>query len=413
MKFEILNDEEFDIFSKESVMGSYVQTSSMKKIKEDQGYKTYLVGVKKNNRIICGTMMYSMNTKFNKKIFYAPRGFILDYNDIELLNFFTVEIKKFVNNLNGIKLIIDPKVVYQFLDNEGNSISDKNDKVINNLKNIGYKHFGFNKNYETIQVRYCSMVNLKDNYDEMLKSFSKSTRKHINDIEVSGIKVRKGNFDDLATMTSLLDCSAIEKHFEHRDLKYYKLMYKHIKNIMNIYIAYIDFDDEKILINNLLEESLNEKDKIENEMKKVNVGSKLISKLDIINKKIDNYNKRLKLNDENRNKYGKELNIASLLSIISNDEYISLFSGMRKEFVSYNPKYALYNAHIKDAIKYNLKTVNFYGIPGDFDKRNPLYGIFEIKKGFNGYVKELIGEFDLPINNWYYIHNILSKITHK
>ena len=37
------------------------------------------------------------------------------------------------------------------------------------------------------------------------------------------------------------------------------------------------------------------------------------------------------------------------------------------------------------------------------------YGIYEFKKGFNGYVEELIGEYELPIT-WHYK---LMKIIHK
>ena len=42
--------------------------------------------------------------------------------------------------------------------------------------------------------------------------------------------------------------------------------------------------------------------------------------------------------------------------------------------------------------------VNFYGISGDLDKNSPYYNIYEIKKGFNPEIVELLGEFDYIIS---------------
>ena len=52
---------------------------------------------------------------------------------------------------------------------------------------------------------------------------------------------------------------------------------------------------------------------------------------------------------------------------------------------------------------------NFYGIPANINEHPKDYGIYEFKKGFNGYVEELIGEFELPIT-WHYK---LFKLIHK
>ena len=60
-------------------------------------------------------------------------------------------------------------------------------------------------------------------------------------------------------------------------------------------------------------------------------------------------------------------------------------------------------AMIKDAIASNLKTVNFLGVKNIFDKNDPDYGMYEVKRGFGGNTIEYIGEFDLPIKKCLYI----------
>ena len=71
----------------------------------------------------------------------------------------------------------------------------------------------------------------------------------------------------------------------------------------------------------------------------------------------------------------------------------------------------MYDAHIKDAYKNGYKACNFYGISGNFKKENnPLYGVYEFKRGFGGNVIEYIGEFTLPITLFDKFYNILRAI---
>ena len=67
---------------------------------------------------------------------------------------------------------------------------------------------------------------------------------------------------------------------------------------------------------------------------------------------------------------------------------------------------------IKYGIKNNFKRYNFYGISGNFDTKDSQYGIYNFKRGFNGKVIELIGEFDLPTHPLYFIYNILKILKH-
>ena len=69
------------------------------------------------------------------------------------------------------------------------------------------------------------------------------------------------------------------------------------------------------------------------------------------------------------------------------------------------------------AIKYaknnGFDIYNFYGIDGNFKNNNSMHGVYEFKKGFNGKVVELIGEFDLPINKAKYRFYTLAFSTYK
>jgi len=50
---------------------------------------------------------------------------------------------------------------------------------------------------------------------------------------------------------------------------------------------------------------------------------------------------------------------------------------------------------IKWALETSCTVYDFQGVSGNLeDKSNPLYGIYRFKKGFNGTLDELCGEFD-------------------
>ncbi len=64
---------------------------------------------------------------------------------------------------------------------------------------------------------------------------------------------------------------------------------------------------------------------------------------------------------------------------------------------------------IKYGIRNGHKKYNFYGIPANIADKPEGYGIYLFKKGFNGYVEELIGEFELPITWHYKLFKLISK----
>ena len=88
---------------------------------------------------------------------------------------------------------------------------------------------------------------------------------------------------------------------------------------------------------------------------------------------------------------------------------IYLSGGSYKEYMHYSTQYLLQWTMIKYGIKHQYKRYNFYGISGNFDKNDSLYGIYDFKKGFNGYVVENIGTFELPLRKIYYLHKFLNK----
>ena len=410
MKFTILKEKEYDKFARNNELISIYQMVKWGELKKTNGWSSHFVGIRDKNKIIAATMLLEKNTPIKKSLFYAPRGFLIDFNNKKLLAYFVSKVKEYIKNNNGFMLKIDPNWIYQIRNNDGFEFGKKDLKVMKLLKELGFKHLGFNKEFENMQPRFLCRFELKETYNKTLDSFYKSTKRNIEIAEERSVIVREGKDEDINIVMDLLDETASRKNFALRTSEYYKTMFKLFKNDSKIFIASIDTKKYLSNIEERWNEEIKEKACIETKMKREKVGRSLKKQLEISN------NKLAKLKEEI--KYAKDLlkeadyiDIGALFSTFIGNEGITFMSGINDDYRRFNPKYAMYNAHIKECLKRGLKYVNFYGISGNFDKCGKNYGIYELKKGFNTEVVELIGEFDLILNKFdYQIYNLALKI---
>ena len=416
MEFKILKREEFKKFSGEHDQESFLQTVELGDLKEELGNIVHYVGVTNKGKLVGATLLLEEKSIMGKKTFYAPRGFLIDYNNLELLKFFTEELKKYIKKHKGFMLTIDPNVIYRVRSSEGeilNDDKDKNDTLVENLKSLGFTHFGFNTYLEALQVRWEYRLKLDRPYEEISKDFSKSTRKNIESCYKKGLLVRRGKIEDLPSMEEIFESTSKRKDFFSRSLDYYQKMYKHMHDLMTIYIAYLDPDIYLKHAQGLLDEEKKNREQLDEKLKSCCVGPKLQHQIELSDNAINKYSEELEKAKKFKEEYPNGKDVGVLLSMKSGNEYLTLSSGILEEYKSFTPKYALYDYHIKDAYEMGYEYVDFYGITGDFDKSNKYYGIYEFKKGFNGNVVELVGQFTLPVTGFYKFYKSMKTIKHK
>lgn len=410
MKLINLSEKKYLQFYEDHQYKSFFNSLEIGQLKKASKDEVHYVGLVRNDKILAAAMLIATKTILNKKSFYAPRGPLIDYDNVELLNTFTKALKKYIKQHNGFRLIIDPTVIYQKRNNDGSLIETEKpyDKAIINLKNAGFKHFGFNQYFETSQVRYVSRLDLEDDYETLFNKFSKSTKKNIISSYEKGLRIEVGTKEDLKTMRNLFSETANRREFKVSELDYYYQLYEYAQDLMKVYLAHLD---PKIYLQSVRDQlsTLNETKLELLEKAKMNkVGRKLEQQIATNERQIKRLEEEQLVAEQFKKDYPEGKYIAGLLSIKSGDEYITLTSGSLKEYFKFTPKYLLYSEHIKDAFLENFKYVNFYGVSGNFNKENnPYYGIFEVKRGFNTYVLEYIGQFTLEVTLFNKLFNLL------
>jgi len=422
MKLIELNSKEFKIWADKHEQITFHQTKNWADLKKTNGWDSHYIALKDKDTIIAASLLLSKEISvIKKKIFYSPRGFLIDYKDKKVLKEITKEIKKYVKEWNGKFIKIDPYVEYIEHDNNGYIVKDgyNNKECIENLKQLGYKHFGFNLMQDTLQPRWMHVIETENKtLDDVMKDMESKTRQILRKNEKCGIHTREITKEELPIFKDIMRHTSDRREFVDRPLSYYENMWDnlHDDGILKILIAEIDFKEyekntkiEKEQIEKELEDRIYKK---ENGLLKMN--DKKYEQSNAQNKEqIERLKNQLKKIKGYQKEYGNKTILGGIMFLIYENEVLSLHGGSLAKLMQFQSAYTLHFEGIKHAVENKYKRYNFYGITGDFRKENPLYGLYLFKKSFGGHVVELIGEFDLVINSfWYHTYNMAFKTYH-
>lgn len=406
MKFQEITEKEYRDYWENHPLKTFLSAPEISKLREKTNWKTYYVGVKKDKNIIAATMLLSHKRHFNKYEFYSPRGYLMDFNDEKLLAFFTDELKKYIKDKKGYILRIDPYLIYKERDIDGNIVENgvDNSKVVENLLKLGFRKVPVESKE---QVGWMFSLGLEGKTEEeILKEMKPNTRNQIRKTEKFGITVNEISYDELERFQSIMEETGARKGFQVRKLSYFQEMYNlfHDKNEVKFFITELNLNNyiER------LEKEIKEKEKKISTLSdaKYNDGQKKG-----LNNEIESLRKRINDSREIIKKEGKEIiTLSGSMFMLIKPEIIYLSSGNYEEYMKFNSQYLIQWELIKYGIENGFKKHNFYGIPENINKHPKDYGIYEFKRGFNGYVEELIGEYELPITWHYNIFKFIHKI---
>ncbi len=407
-----LERNEFKEFSENFPYSMFFQSPYWIDIKKDNGWSGKIVGFKEDGKIVAATILLFKSVKFiNKNMVYAPRGFLLDYKDFELLENFVKEIKEYLKKNNALFLKINPYVSYQERDVDGQVIPDtKNDALVEKLKELGFSHQGFYltmNEKKDLEPRWLSVLNLENKtIDEIFKDFRSTTRWSVRNSEKNSLRIIECKREDLKEFKALMLHTAERRGFIDRPLSYYENIYDVLsgENLVKILLVEINFSQ-------LLEKTEGEYNGIVARIEKIKDNPKKQNEFNELSSQTESFESRIKDLKKYKEEYGDTKIIAGGLYMLYGNQLVYLLGASYKEFMKFNSQYLLQWEMIKYAKENGYQTFNFYGIDGDFNKDSANYGLFDFKRGFHASVVELIGEFDLILDKPNYkLYTILFKL---
>lgn len=370
--------------------------------KEKKHLTPHYVGLKENNKLIAVALLLEKHLPMNLSYFYAPRGFIIDFKNLELLEKFTEEIKKYVKKYNAVFIKIDPDLIIKrtnYLDEELEQDYDEN-KLLENLKKLGFKHLGFTKNFETTQPRYSFRINMEESSETIYEHFSKTTKQRIKKAEDLDVEVSIGTKEDIKEFYKLMRITENRKDFVTHELDYYETLYDIFKkeDKCNLFIGKVNLD--KIISKleteiKLLKEEKETLEKLDSRSKNQNTRLKeLVKRIEKLELDLDKYNK-------NKEEYGTEIILNGHFIIEYGNKAWVLYAGNHNILTDTYANYKTYFEHIKYYHE-KVKIYDQFGTIGDLRSDNPLLGLHEFKRKFGGDYVEFIGEFDIVLKPFYY-----------
>ena len=403
MEFFDLTEEEYKSHWKNHPLKTFLSSPEIAKLRKKKNWEVNYVGVKNNNEIIASAMLLSKKRFLNNYEFYSPRGFLIDYNNKELLSFFITNILEYIKKKKGYVLRIDPYIINKERDINGDVVKDgiDNKDILSFLKDQGFKKKPLKENE---QVTWMLSLNLEGKTEEdILKEMKQNTRNIIKKAEKIGIKVKELSYEELPIFNNILKETGIRRNFTTREKEYYEDMYNifHDKNEVKYFITELNL---KEYVEKLYTEKKEKEQKLQNKNIKITRKEELLKEIKSLENKISEAKSI-------RNKTNNDIiTLSGSMFILIKPEVIYLSSGNYEEYMKFNSQYLIQWELIKYGIKNGFKKHNFYGIPENINEHPDNYGIYEFKKGFNGYVEELIGEHELPVNINYYIFKLLRKL---
>ena len=403
MKFVKLDEQQFRFFLDQHPQRTFLQTPEIGLLRQKNNWDIHYLGVENDGVIVAASMFLSKKNFLGKKEFYAPRGFLIDYNDPKLLAFYTQEIKNYIQQNDGYILRIDPYVFNKERDINGDVVDGgfDNSKVIDYLLQLGFK-----KSLISEQVKWMFAIDLvSKSKEEVLKSMHANTRNIIRNTIKNNVLVRELSYDELTVFKKITDETSKRRNFSDRSLEYYQNMYNlyHEKKQVKFLLSYINLDDYITIL------ASDKNDKEISKAKLVDNASNA-GKLKELNITIASLSKKIAEATQTRQENGNELLLSVGMFILYSPEVIYLISGNRNQFMSYGGQYRIQWEMIQYAIDNKFEKYNFYGIMDVFDPKHKDYGIYQFKRGFNGSVYELIGEFELAISWQYKLKKIIDVI---
>lgn len=407
MYIKELTNNEFKLFTRRFKPSSIYQTAAYAFTMNEQDSSTVFLGLIDNNEIKAASLILIKKVNgFNYA--YAPRGFLIDYNDFALVEIFTNEIKKFLGKHDIVAVKINPIIIRYVYDSNYNVLKQNiyYDSIFSHLKSIGYHHLGYNDFFEALKPRFEAIINLNKKANELFFNIDKSFRTKIRSAENMGIKVYRGDESNLEYLYLQT------KNKYPRDLKYFKDLYSffHKDNLIDFYYSKLDTHIYLEKVQKTYEEYEGKVQKLNDELIH-SVGknnAKLLNEKIKLHKAFQKCKKRLNEALDFIQKFPDGIVLSSALVVRFNGEVYVIMDGYNNKYKNFNAKHLLMWKLIGNYSNLGYQTLNLGGIINTkhADKykeiTNKYKGLNEFKMKFGAEATEYIGDLELITNTALY-----------
>lgn len=376
---------EYDQFVKEHELANVLQSSAWEKVKSDWNHER--LGVYEGEKLLAVASILIKSLPLGYKMFYIPRGPILDYRDTEVLKFVLQSIKSYARSKKAIFVTFDPSIcLSQHLVNQDKTEYPENLAIVEILGQLGVKWSGQTAEMDdTIQPRIQAKI-YKQHFGE--DKLSKSTRQAIRTARNKGLKIQYGGLELLDSFSELMKKTEKRKEIHLRNEAYYKKLLDNFKDKAYITLATFDVSkrsqelEEQLAKNRVLEETFTESTRISKVEAQKKEKERLLEELTFLQEYMDAGQARVPL--------------AATLTLEFGQTSVNLYAGMDDAFKRYNAPILTWYETARYAFERGMVWQNLGGVENNLDG-----GLYRFKANFNPTIEEYLGEFTMPTHPLY------------
>ncbi|MGL5978962.1 MAG: peptidoglycan bridge formation glycyltransferase FemA/FemB family protein [Erysipelotrichaceae bacterium] len=391
MKIKEIQEQEFQTFVATQACNSFTQSQYNKQMAERSQAQVTLYGGYEGDTLVAATLILGVPLLGSWMKYYAPRGFVLDYQNTSVLNAFSKALEQELKRKKGLYLRLDPYLVYQSHHGDGStSLNPLAESTMHSFQQLGYHHNGLTTGYgHDEQVRWQYWKDLNTELPLIQKQYRQNTRNKISYAKKIGSRIRVGTREQVEEFYHILQHTADRQAFQNRDLDYFYRFYDTYiaQGIATMLFVDVDLKDYQNLLSKEYETVLRKIERLELRGKETGELKELrVSKTSI--------EKKQEQNTTLMQTYGEHVVSACSIFLTYGNEVIYFYSGGYEELMPLAGQYFLQDYMIHTAKEQGYQRYNFFGIKGDFQDD----GVYLFKSGFNGYAVEFIGQYDLILN---------------
>ena len=389
MTLKELNIEEFTNFQKSHPLSNFYQTINYALLMAENGFDYDLVGlVDEYENILAASLILLKPIGIKCFYGYAPRGFLIDYNNEYLVNKFTEALKDYYYNKNVIFIKLNPNLPIGQINNQTFDVTYNNNKELTYLLNgYNYKRLKNNFYFESQLPRFNGFINLKDfNANALDKNTKNKIKKGIR----KGLVFNKYPKEYIGEFYKLMQKKKDNTEYYYQD--YYTVFDKN--DSVDLFLVSIDYNEflqnSQYVYNAELEKNNKLNEKLSRSTSEHTINNKMNSDKILLSYKNDIMEATKGISDN------KQVFLAGALVIRHNDTASIVFSSYDQSYKRFAPNYFLHYSLIK-YYKDNYNYLDLNGMVGNFTEENPYSGLNRFKLGFKPEIYEYIGEFDLIV----------------
>ena len=376
---------EYDGFVKEHPMVNLLQSSAWEKVKSDWNHER--LGVYEGENLLAVASILIKSLPLGYKMFYIPRGPILDYRDTELLKFVLQSIKSYARSKRAVFVTFDPSIcLSQHLVNQDKTEYPENLAIVDILGQLGVEWSGQTIEMDdTIQPRIQAKI-YKENFEE--DKLSKSTRQAIRTARNKGLEIQYGGLELLDSFSELMKKTEKRKEIHLRNEAYYKKLLDNFKEDSYITLTSLDVSkrlrelEEQLAKNKALEEAITKSTRTSKVEAQKKEKERLVEEIDFL----QGYMNMGKSN----------IPLAATLSLEFGNTSVNLYAGMDDDFKRYNAPILTWYETARYAFERGMVWQNLGGVENSLNG-----GLYHFKEKFNPTIEEYLGEFTMPTHPLY------------